>query len=73
MMLPIANAILKSLFGEKDTSKDMNRENEENQGNWDRAVVQASWDLPYDHQMCPILLTSLTQVPGFLVATWSQC
>lgn len=33
MMLPIANAILKSLFGEKDTSKDMNRENEENQGN----------------------------------------
>uniref|UniRef100_A0A8C5IE45 Solute carrier family 13 member 3 n=1 Tax=Junco hyemalis TaxID=40217 RepID=A0A8C5IE45_JUNHY len=31
MMLPIANAILKSLFGEKDTSKDMNRENEENQ------------------------------------------
>uniref|UniRef100_A0A8B9YXT0 Solute carrier family 13 member 3 n=1 Tax=Buteo japonicus TaxID=224669 RepID=A0A8B9YXT0_9AVES len=32
MMLPIANAILKSLFGEKDTSKDMNRENEENQG-----------------------------------------
>lgn len=33
MMLPIANAILKSLFGEKDTSKDMNRENEESQGN----------------------------------------
>ncbi|KAM6112781.1 Na(+)/dicarboxylate cotransporter 3 [Pterocles gutturalis] len=31
MMLPIANAILKSLFGEKNTSKDMNRENEENQ------------------------------------------
>uniref|UniRef100_A0A803W9V7 Solute carrier family 13 member 3 n=1 Tax=Ficedula albicollis TaxID=59894 RepID=A0A803W9V7_FICAL len=31
MMLPIANAILKSLFGEKDTSKDMNRENEESQ------------------------------------------
>ncbi|XP_010183339.1 PREDICTED: solute carrier family 13 member 3 isoform X2 [Mesitornis unicolor] len=31
MMLPIANAILKSLFGEKETSKDMNRENEENQ------------------------------------------
>ncbi|XP_069728226.1 Na(+)/dicarboxylate cotransporter 3 [Phaenicophaeus curvirostris] len=31
MMLPIANAILKSLFGEKDTSKDMNRGNEENQ------------------------------------------
>ncbi|XP_010226354.1 PREDICTED: solute carrier family 13 member 3 [Tinamus guttatus] len=33
MMLPIANAILKSLFGEKATSKDLNRENEENQGN----------------------------------------
>ncbi|XP_064023976.1 Na(+)/dicarboxylate cotransporter 3 isoform X3 [Pogoniulus pusillus] len=31
MMLPIANAILKSLFGEKDSSKDMSRENEENQ------------------------------------------
>lgn len=33
MMLPIANAILKSLFGEKDTSKEMSRENEETQGN----------------------------------------
>ncbi|XP_050773303.1 Na(+)/dicarboxylate cotransporter 3 [Gopherus flavomarginatus] len=30
MMLPIANAILKSLFGEKEASKDLNRENEEN-------------------------------------------
>lgn len=73
MMLPIANAILKSLFGEKDTSKDMNRENEENQGNWDRAVVQASWGLPCRRQMCPIFFISLAQVPGFLVATWSQC
>ncbi|XP_075757359.1 Na(+)/dicarboxylate cotransporter 3 isoform X2 [Pelodiscus sinensis] len=31
MMLPIANAILKSLFGEKEASKDFNKENEENQ------------------------------------------
>ncbi|XP_074867434.1 Na(+)/dicarboxylate cotransporter 3 isoform X4 [Carettochelys insculpta] len=31
MMLPIANAILKSLFGEKETSKELNKENEENQ------------------------------------------
>lgn len=53
MMLPIANAILKSLFGEKDTSKAMNRENEENQGNWDRAVVQASWALPCCSQISP--------------------
>uniref|UniRef100_A0A8C3IT34 Solute carrier family 13 member 3 n=1 Tax=Chrysemys picta bellii TaxID=8478 RepID=A0A8C3IT34_CHRPI len=30
MMLPIANAILKSLFGDKAASKDLNRENEEN-------------------------------------------
>uniref|UniRef100_A0A674IC77 Solute carrier family 13 member 3 n=1 Tax=Terrapene triunguis TaxID=2587831 RepID=A0A674IC77_9SAUR len=30
MMLPIANAILKSLFGDKEASKDLNRENEEN-------------------------------------------
>uniref|UniRef100_G3SNG4 Solute carrier family 13 member 3 n=1 Tax=Loxodonta africana TaxID=9785 RepID=G3SNG4_LOXAF len=30
MMLPIANAILKSLFGQKEAQKDLNRESEEN-------------------------------------------
>lgn len=60
MMLPIANAILKSLFGEKDTSKDMSRENEETQGNWDRAEVWASWGLPFCHQTCPGAGPSLT-------------
>lgn len=33
MMLPIASAILKSLFGEKEVSRDLNKENEESQGN----------------------------------------
>uniref|UniRef100_A0A8C9LSU3 Solute carrier family 13 member 3 n=1 Tax=Piliocolobus tephrosceles TaxID=591936 RepID=A0A8C9LSU3_9PRIM len=32
MMLPIANAILKSLFGEKEVRKDLSQESEENTG-----------------------------------------
>ncbi|KYO42139.1 Na(+)/dicarboxylate cotransporter 3 isoform X1 [Alligator mississippiensis] len=34
MMLPIASAILKSLFGEKEVSRDLNKENEESQASF---------------------------------------
>lgn len=39
MMLPIANAILKSLFGEKEVRKDPGQESEENTGE----AVQRNW------------------------------
>lgn len=39
MMLPIASAILKSLFGQKEPRKDLSRESEENRGE----AVQRLW------------------------------
>lgn len=49
MMLPIAIAILKSLFGDKEASEDLNRENGENQGSSHRTIERTIWGQSGSH------------------------